>query len=389
MSMTPRERFLATMTYQSPDRIPLFDFNFWNETIPEWRTQGLAACWDRSNLHRYLGLDASLGGGDNADVTFQPNICVTLLPRFEREVVEDLENEQIVRQQDGVLVRVHKHHVSIPPHVGHTLVDRASWEQHYLPRLDPGDPNRLPDDLELRVADYMAGPRDRIACLYAGSLFGWLRDWMGMENIALVPYDDPAWFEAMVRQVADVIVATLEKVFDAGLRVDWCQMWEDMCFNSGPLLSPEFFVQYIVPQYRRITELCRAHGCQVVSVDCDGKIDALVPHWLDAGVNCMFPVEIGDWADPVRFRKQFGRELLMMGGFDKHILARSPQAIDAEIQRLTPLVEEGGFIPFCDHRVPPDVPLENYRHYCDRAREVWGKGIDLPEKVEDCETVGH
>jgi uroporphyrinogen decarboxylase len=89
----------------------------------------------------------------------------------------------------------------------------------------------------------------------------------------------------------------------------------------------------------------------------------------------MFPIEIGNWADPVTLRKQFGKELLMMGGFDKRILAQSPQAIDDEIARLTPLVEEGGFIPFCDHRVPPDVPLVNYEFYCKRAGQVWGKRL--------------
>ena len=51
--------------------------------------------------------------------------------------------------------------------------------------------------------------------------------------------------------------------------------------------------------------------------------------------------------------------------------------IEAEVKRLTPLVEEGGFIGFCDHRVPPDVPLENYLHYLDCVRKLWGKGVNL------------
>ena len=54
----------------------------------------------------------------------------------------------------------------------------------------------------------------------------------------------------------------------------------------------------------------------------------------------------------------------------------------AEIERLTPLVDEGGYIPFCDHRVPPDVPLDNYRYYCRRAREAWGKDIALSPVAE-------
>jgi uroporphyrinogen decarboxylase len=66
-----------------------------------------------------------------------------------------------------------------------------------------------------------------------------------------------------------------------------------------------------------------------------------------------------------------------MGGFDKRILADGPAAIEAEIDRLAPLAEEGGYIPFCDHRVPPDVPLRNYLHYLERAKQVFGRGVNV------------
>ncbi|MGA7304514.1 MAG: uroporphyrinogen decarboxylase family protein, partial [Rhodothermales bacterium] len=82
-------------------------------------------------------------------------------------------------------------------------------------------------------------------------------------------------------------------------------------------------------------------------------------------------------ADPVALRKQYGKDLLMMGGFDKKILRRSKEAIEAEVLRLTPLVVEGGYIGFCDHRVPPDVPLENYWFYLELVRERWGLGVNL------------
>jgi uroporphyrinogen decarboxylase len=67
----------------------------------------------------------------------------------------------------------------------------------------------------------------------------------------------------------------------------------------------------------------------------------------------------------------------MMGGFDKKILRRSKEAIEAEVLRLTPLVEEGGYIGFCDHRVPPDVPLRNYMYYLELVRDMWGYGTNL------------
>jgi uroporphyrinogen decarboxylase len=201
---------------------------------------------------------------------------------------------------------------------------------------------------------------------------------MGVENLSYVVYDNPAWFEDMVTTVADCILGVLARVLETGGQFEAGAMWEDMCYSAGPLLSPGHFRRYLVPHYRRIADLLRRHGVDVIWVDCDGKIDALIPLWLEAGINCMFPVEIGTWgADPIRFRREYGKDLLMMGGFDKHILAGSKSAIPTEVRRLAPLVEEGGYIGFCDHLVPPDVPLENYMLYIETVRREWGKGIDL------------
>lgn len=174
------------------------------------------------------------------------------------------------------------------------------------------------------------------------------------------------------------MVERLEQARQVGLTFDAAHMWEDMCYRDGPLLSPRMVREYMTPHYRRITRLLVQYGINVVILDSDGKIDDLIEIWLDAGVNCLFPIEVGTWnADPIELRRRFGKRLLMMGGFDKRILAAGWQAIDAEIDRLAPLAEEGGYIPFCDHRVPPDVPLRNYVYYVERAKRVFGRGVNV------------
>lgn len=370
--MNDRQRFLATMHYQPRDRAPICDFGFWLETIEEWHKQGLPAevggGHDTSATNRFFGMDVFSGG---------PNGNCHLLPTFEGKVLEDRGDHEVVQQADGVVVLRKKYMGSIPTHLAHTLVDRESWNKHYKWRLDPSKPERYPDKAVFQqAANDPDCPYPRTA--WGGSLYGWIRDWMGVENLSYVVYDDPAFFEEMVTTVADCIVGVLAKVLAQGARFDACSMWEDMCYNAGPLLSPEHFKKYIVPHYRRITDLLRKHGCDIFYVDCDGRIDDLIPLWIEGGVNCMFPIEIGTWgADPVKYRKQYGKSLLMMGGFDKHILAQSPRQIEKEVDRLTPLVEEGGFIGFCDHRVPPDVPLANYMFYLETVRKRWGKGVNL------------
>lgn len=387
--MNPRQRFLATMHYQSRDRAPICDFSFWDETFPVWYQQGLPRWVTRSNSDVYFGMDpmfscvleaesSALVAPADPNRTLYHGVSVGLMPPFDEIVLEDRGDSEIAQQVDGVRVLRQKSKSTIPLHEGHLLVDRASWRQHYLTRLDPSDPRRYPDDWPQCVQLWRDDARELPIFLFGGSLYGWIRNWMGLEAVSMVVYDDPAWFEEMVTAAADCALGVLGRVLETGGKFDACGLWEDMCYNRGPLLSPEHFKRFLVPHYRRLTDLLHRHGIDVIWLDCDGNIDALLPLWLDAGVNCMFPIEVGTWgADAVGYRREYGRDLLMMGGYDKRILARGKAEIEAEIHRLAPLVEDGGFIPFCDHRVPPDVPLENYLHYVACARSVWGRDCNL------------
>lgn len=371
--MNDRERFHATMHYQPRDRAPLLDFGFWDETFPVWRQQGLPRHVNALNSCEFFGMDFNL---EFAGIL--SGVQVGLVPPFESGILEDHGDREVYQQPDGVRVLRHKTTSSIPRPVGRLLTDRESWRRHYLPRLDPTSADRYPADWDQAVAMWTDAQRDYAISLPGGSLYGWLRDWMGMENLALVLYDDPRWFEEMVTILADCCLATLGRVLETGGKFDLCNLWEDMCYRGGPLISPAHFKRFLWPHYRRLADLLRKHGVDVIVVDCDGKIDALIPLWLDAGINCMFPLEVGVWgADPLAYRRQYGRDLLMMGGFSKRILAGSREQIEGEIQRLAPLVEQGGYIGFCDHRVPPDVSLENYRFYLETVRQVWCRGVDL------------
>ncbi len=375
--MNHSERFDATMHYQPRDRTPLCDFGFWDETFVIWYDQGLPRdiYWtsEDHNHTEFFGVDYSIDSCTRAT-----GITVGLLPEFEEKVLEDRGEYVLLQQKDGVQVLRRKFMSSIPLPQHHLLTDRASWNQYYKPRLDPDNPDRFPPDWAERVRRWQAG-HDEVIALPGGSLYGWIRNWMGLENLSYVLYDDPAWFEEMVTTVADCIIGTLSRALEAGVHFNACGMWEDMCYRSGPLISPQHFKQFLVPHYRRIVDLLHKHDIDVVWVDCDGKIDELVPLWLEAGINCMFPLEVGTWgADPIQYRQEYGKDLLMMGGFDKHILQSTKQEIEKEVYRLAPLVEEGGYIGFCDHRVPPDVPLENYLFFLEKIRDVWAHGVNLP-----------
>jgi hypothetical protein len=369
--MNDRERFLATLRYQPVDRGMICDFGFWPETITTWHEQGLPRHvtyekYSHEHTDPFFGMDPYSGAG--------ASLNLGLTPDFGWTVLEDRGDHELVRQNDGVTVLRKKTMGSIPEHHGHLLTDRASWEEHYKPRLAIDAPDRYPGDFADWQHKHFSSLPDKPAAVWSGSLYGWLRDWMGVEAISYLVYDDEALFTEMVHTLADLTVHSLNLAFANGARYDAASMWEDMCYNGGPLLTPAIFKRILVPQYRRITDLLHAHGVDIVWIDCDGKIDDLIPLWLSCGVNTMFPIEVGTWGgDPVAMRKQYGRELLLMGGVDKHILAGSHADIEAHVKRLAPLVEQGGYIPMPDHRVPPDVPYRNYLHYLKTARALWGR----------------
>ncbi|MCC6579094.1 MAG: hypothetical protein IT440_01540 [Phycisphaeraceae bacterium] len=374
--MNHRERFNAIMHYQPFDRGLLYDFSYWEETLPEWQKQGLPKSVDPRTSETYFGMDMSLGSPASPDSYI--HVSIGLCPPFVHKVIEDRGEFELVQDGDGVRLLRQKYMGSIPMHEGHLLVDRASWKKHYKPKLDPTSPKRWVEDIKQQAKRWTDPKRDYPIFLPGCSLYGWIRNWMGMEGASMMVYDDPALFEEMVVTIADLNIAMLTPVLETRAKFEAWGGWEDMCYNAGPLLSPEHFKQYLVPNYRRITDLLHKYGVDIIWTDCDGKIDDLIPLWMEAGVNTMFPIEIGTWgADPVKYRKQYGRDLLLMGGVDKHALQGGPAAIDAEVKRLTPLVEEGGFIPMPDHRVPPDVTLANWVYYIKAIRKAWGRNLDL------------
>ena len=237
--MNNRERFNATMHYQPRDRALLCDFSFWSETLVKWHEQGLPGDVNRANAGEFFGMDFGLDGivdmgilsrgiqqsRPGWDYSFEhlsdaTGVSVGLVPSFEEQILEDRGDHEVVQQPDGVQVLRKKFMSSIPLHQGHLLVDRDSWQKHYKPRLDPTHPDRFPPDWEQRLQTWTDPRRDHVIALPGGSLYGWLRNWMGLENLSLVLYDDLAWFEEMVTTVADCIIGTLSPVLETGGQFD-------------------------------------------------------------------------------------------------------------------------------------------------------------------------
>lgn len=357
--MTPRERFLACFHYEPVDHVPDLEFGYWNNTFGEWHPQGLPT-WVNSNPlgDRYFNFEPSGG----------VPLGVGLSPGFQSEVVEENDQYRVIRDSNGVLLQQFTSDKdSIPHYLEFPLKTRRDWEEQFLPRLNPD--RAYPanwDDLKQRWKD-----RDYPLGISCGSLYGWLRNWMGFEHVSITIGIDPAWIDEMMEHLCNLTCTVIERAADE-VDLDFASFWEDMSGNHGPLISPKMFREHMTPRYKRITDLLKARGVDIFIVDSDGNINQLVEPWLEGGVNCMFPLEMNGHSDPVALRAKYGRQVLLKGGVDKMALRAGRAAIDAELDRLAPTVELGGFVPHVDHRVPPDVRYEDYLYYLERKRERFG-----------------
>jgi hypothetical protein len=383
--MNDRERAMAVLNYGPYDRLPIVHFGFWTETLDKWVQEGHLGAeearqwWDGSPVDPIIG--GRLGFDFNWYSVFTPHTWLN--PPIEHKVLEEYpDGSRKVVNGEGVVVMEKTGVVSIPTEVDHLFKNRQTWDEIFHERL-LWSPERLTNAwvsvngkllrFDQGGLEAMKEPRQLPLGLHCGSLFGNIRNMIGMVELSYLVADDRPLVEEIVETVGELCYQGVKAALESGAQFDFAHYWEDICFKSGPLVNPRFFNSVVGPHYKRIAELVNSYGIHIISLDCDGKIDALIPTWFNNGVNTMFPMEVGTWgANIAPWREKYGRELRGVGGMNKTVFAYDYAAIDREVERLKPLVELGGYIPCPDHRIAPDAKWENVQYYCEKMRKAFG-----------------
>jgi uroporphyrinogen decarboxylase len=361
-TMTSRERFVRTMHYQAVDRIPHMEFGYWASLKDRWMDEGhlptdLKRTADgeirQDEVEVFFGCEQRTGVGAAIDTG----------PLRPIEIVEQRDGKLIYRDGLGILCEEVKEGIrSIPHFLEFPVKDRRSWESFRDEFLDIDAEWRAKTEDEIEGLARRFRSSELPVGISFGSFIGRIRNWIGFENLAYMSYDDPKLLEEMVAHVTALKLKYLPPLLEK-IEFDFASGWEDICFNSGPLLSPQVFRDIILPHMVPVMQLLRQHGIDIIFTDCDGNIQALIPLWLEVGLNCMFPFEVNAGNGVPETRKEFGRDLLIMGGFDKFALFDSKEAVLAQFRRLEPVLADGGFIPHIDHRCPDGVAFDMYQYY--------------------------
>ena len=368
--MNERERYLETILFGKPDKVPLWPGGPRESTRKRWREEGLDLP-EGADFYLVLYKELGIPPQPEYDRT-NPGVSFRMMPTFEEKILEHKDGHYVVLdwmgniteisdEFDYTYIRYAKDFVT-RRWIRFPVQDRDDWGK-MKERYDPHCPGRFPEDFEQRCKK-LRDREYRVGVSISGP-FWQLREWLGFEPLCMMMLEDPGFVQEMIDFWKDFVSETLQPILEK-VRLDSVFLSEDMAYKGKSMISPEMARRFLLPVYNQWSEQIFSSGCPIIDMDSDGFIGELIPIWIEAGMNCCCPIEVAAYNDIVEYRKTFGKKMAYTGGIDKRALAKGGKVMEQEVMRVVPpLLEEGGFIPGCDHGVPSDI---SWPHFLDYSR---------------------
>jgi uroporphyrinogen decarboxylase len=314
--MSSRERFRETMGYGTPDRVPYFEEGIRKDVLRTWRTQELAK-------------DADLSKMFPSD--FRERIEVDLEPR-----------PKLIAK-----------------------LDKIADLKKFRRRLNPADKKRLPNRWFKRVRGWQS--REHVLMLYVHRGFFLtmgVRNWRSFSDVMMLLMDQPDVVRKRMKIQGEFAAQLTDRILQE-VEIDAVVFSEPIGGNDRPLISPQMYEEFVLSNYKPVLDVLHRHKVETVCFKTFANARILIPGILKSGFNCLWACEVNsDAMDYRSLRKEFGRDLRLIGGIDLDALRKDKEAIRQEIEeKVPPLITDGGFIPLADGRVRADVPFENYVYY--------------------------
>lgn len=374
--MNARQRYRETLLFGNPDKIPFEPGGPRESTLKAWREQGLPAdvSW-REYLLQTLGIEEERP--QKPHVSF--GVSFKMIPAFEEKVLEHKDGHYIVQDWMGAIteisdrydytyIRSAKDFVTRKWHK-FPVEDRDDWENMKW-RYDPKAEGRYPEDFARRCR--ILNEADYPVTFRFNGPFWQLREWLGLENLCIAFIERPDFVSEMIEFWTEFVSQTMAPILE-NVKVDAVGINEDMAYKAHSMISPAMVRRFLKPAYDRWVSEIRACGCPIIDMDSDGYIGELIPVWIESGINCCDPIEVAAGNDIVEYRRLYGKQMAYRGGIDKRAIAKGGETMRAEVMRVVPpLLKDGGFIPGCDHGVPPDISWPNFVEYSRLLAQLTG-----------------
>jgi uroporphyrinogen decarboxylase len=384
-----------------------WEFGYWGETMDNWYGQGLPRrdypvlektittptsslyskawnCTGESTLPKGIAVvagglywptqgfpyDHDVRDHFNMDYTQRlVDVNLHFCPMFDIEVIDENEKHLVYFDIDGVKRIFLKDEATIPTSLVWPIKDEASWEKLKSERLNLKNlADRFPPNWEILVKEY--NNRDYPLALggYPQGFFGTLAHLIGYENLFIWYCMKPDLIHDILNTFTNIWLAVFEEV-TSRVEIDHWHIWEDISFGKGCMISNDMVREFMLPYIKRIADFLKTKRIKIFLLDTDGDCNELIPLFMEAGVTGMYPFEWHCGMDVVKVRKQYPT-LQMLGGIPKSEITLGKKRIDEILEPIDLVLKTGGYIPFGDHLIPPEVDFENFSYYRNKLNRM-------------------
>jgi uroporphyrinogen decarboxylase len=357
-SMTSREIVTSLLNKEIPERMGLFE-HYWGETIPGWQTQGYPEGVAPEN---HFGYDLRFCSGWLNSEPFPG----------QSELLEETDEWHVYKDGRGASLKYWKHKSGTPEHMDFECTTPEVWKRFREPLIGV-DRTRI-GDLEAAkksLADTRAN--GHYAVFSNLFVFELMRATLGDQNFLPALLEEPEWIKDFCQVYLDFFRNHLSIVFDEAGAPDGFFVYEDFGYKNGLFCSPATMAELVFPYEKALVSFLKDYGIQVLLHSC-GDIRKAIPGIIDAGFDCLQPMEAKAGCNVVEIAREYGTQLSYMGNIDVVALTTNDKkVIEAEIVPKVRAMKEMR-IPYffhSDHSVPPNVTLESYQYALELFRNEW------------------
>jgi uroporphyrinogen decarboxylase len=349
--VTSRERIIATLRHQEPDRVPMVEICFWPPTLERWRTEGLP---EDVQPGQYFDLDRI------------PRIGIDCSLQLEEDILEETDEWTVMRDTNGAVHKRWKEQYATCAEVDQLVKTREDWER-VRERLQPTE-DRVPEDLAERIRSVQ--DQGTFVVLQPSEPIWWVWRTLGMERAFMVMAGEPDRFAEMVRTQTEMQLELLGMALDAGARPDGVWYFSDLCYRNGMFFSEAMYRELMLPWHRKLADFCRDNDLFLL-LHCCGDARKLVPHLIDAGFDAIQPLEARCGNDVREMKPSHGDRITLFGNMSMDVFASGDRAAIREevVSKIQAAKPGGGYIWHSDHSVPPTVAFDDYAYAVELARE--------------------
>lgn len=405
--MNLRERFHEVMNFNRDVHSIKWEFGYWGETVKNWYRQGLpmqdypvlekqittptsslySLAWNCTGSKELPnGIAVTAGGlywpsqGFPLDQDVRRHFAMDytqrvvdvnlhFCPMFDPQVLEEDEERFLHIDLDGVKRVFMKIEATIPSGLAWPIRDKKSWAQLKEERLNLKNlSDRFPKNWPSLLKEYKSRDYPLAVGGYPHGFFGTLAHLIGYENLFIWYASESEFIHEILDTFTDIWLAVFEQVISQ-VEIDHWQIWEDISFGKGCMISNDMVREYLCPYIKRIADFVKSKGVNIILLDTDGDCNSIIPLFIEAGVTGMFPFETHCGMDIVQVRKQYPK-LQMLGGIPKSEIQKGRKRIDEILQPVEQVLQSGGYVPFGDHLIPPDVDFDHFSYYRTKLNDI-------------------